>query len=101
MYWLLGVAVRLEALGLRLFCIMPVITAAFACRSAFLWGCSYLIAKRMADVFEVSLDYLVGNAEQEIDKATLNRINEINKMTPTDKNLVCQFLDAFIMKVKL
>jgi transcriptional regulator with XRE-family HTH domain len=59
------------------------------------------IAKRMADVFEVSLDYLVGNSEQEIDKATLNRINEINKMTPTDKNLVYQFMDAFIMKVKL
>ncbi|MBN2661042.1 MAG: helix-turn-helix transcriptional regulator, partial [Tannerellaceae bacterium] len=59
------------------------------------------IAKRMADVFEVSLDYLVGNSEQEIDKATMNRINEISKMNPTDKNLVYQFMDAFIMKVKL
>jgi transcriptional regulator with XRE-family HTH domain len=59
------------------------------------------IAKRLADTFEVSLDYLVGNAEIEIDKASLNRLNEVNKMNPEDKNLVWSFLDAFILKTKL
>ncbi|MCK9208634.1 MAG: helix-turn-helix transcriptional regulator [Salinivirgaceae bacterium] len=59
------------------------------------------IAKRLADVFEVSLDYLAGSAEQSIDKATLNRLNDINHLEPSDKNLVYAFLDSFITKAKL
>lgn len=59
------------------------------------------VAKRIADVLEVSLDYLVGNTEQKIDKITLGRIQEINKLKDTDKNLVYAFLDAFITKSKL
>jgi len=59
------------------------------------------IAKRLADVFEVSLDYLAGSAEQAIDKATLNRLNDINHLEPSDKNLVYAFLDSFITKAKL
>ena len=56
------------------------------------------IAKRLADVFEVSLDYLAGSTEQAIDKATLNRLNDINRLEPADKNLVYAFLDSFITK---
>ena len=59
------------------------------------------IATRIADVFEVSLDYLVGNAEQEVDKVTLNRLQEINKLPNEDKKMVFSFLDAFITKSKL
>ncbi len=59
------------------------------------------IAKRMADAFEVSLDYLVGNAEQKMDKATLNRVIEIDKLKPRDKEMVFTFLDAFLTKTKL
>lgn len=59
------------------------------------------VAKRIADALDVSLDYLVGNAEQKIDKITLGRIIEINKLKDTDKNLVYAFLDAFITKSKL
>ncbi|MBN1416201.1 MAG: helix-turn-helix transcriptional regulator [Bacteroidales bacterium] len=58
-------------------------------------------AKKIADAFEVSLDYLVGNAEQAIDKATLNRLNDINRLAPADKNMVYAFLDSFITKAKL
>lgn len=58
-------------------------------------------AKKIADAFEVSLDYLVGNAEQAIDKATLNRLNDINRLAPDDKNLVYAFLDSFITKSKI
>ncbi len=59
------------------------------------------IAKRMADAFEVSLDYLAGSTEQAVDKATLNRLNDINHLAPADKNLVYAFLDSFITKAKL
>lgn len=59
------------------------------------------IAKRMADAFEVSLDYLVGNAEEKLDKATLNRVLEINKLQPKEKEMVFTFLDAFLTKTKL
>ncbi len=59
------------------------------------------IAKRMADAFEVSLDYLVGNAEEKLDKATLDRVLEINKLQPKEKEMVFTFLDAFLTKTKL
>jgi len=38
------------------------------------------IAKRMADAFEVSLDYMVGASEKQINKEMLNRIEEVDKM---------------------
>ncbi|MDR1877170.1 MAG: helix-turn-helix domain-containing protein [Flavobacteriaceae bacterium] len=59
------------------------------------------VAKRIADALDVSLDYPVGNAEQKIYKITLGRIQEINKLKDTDKNLVYAFPDAFITKSKL
>jgi transcriptional regulator with XRE-family HTH domain len=59
------------------------------------------IAKRMAEAFEVSLDYLVGNAEEKVDKATLDRVLEINKLPGEDKKVVFALLDAFITNRKL
>lgn len=59
------------------------------------------VAKRMGEAFEVSLDYLVGNAEQEVDKATLKRLQEINRLSEENKKLVYAFLDSFITKTKL
>ncbi len=59
------------------------------------------IAKRMADVFDVSLDYLVGTTEKKMNKDILNRIQEIDKMQPEDKKMIFAFLDAFITKAKL
>jgi len=59
------------------------------------------IAKRLADVFEVSLDYLVGSSEQEIDKMTLDRLLEIQKLSPENKNHVYALLDAFIKQTKI
>jgi len=38
------------------------------------------VAKRIVDALDVSLNYLVGNKEQKIDKITLGRIQEINKL---------------------
>ena len=59
------------------------------------------IAKKIAEALEVSLDYLVGSTEQVLDKATLNRIQEVNKLPSKEKELVYEFLDAFITKSKL
>ena len=59
------------------------------------------IAKRMADAFEVSLDYMVGASEKQINKEMLNRIEEVDKMKPEEKKMIYTFLDAFITKTKL
>ena len=59
------------------------------------------IAKRLADTFEVSLDYLVGNSEQEIDITTLNRLLEIQKLSDDKKKMVFTFLDSFINQSKI
>lgn len=59
------------------------------------------IAKRIADALEVSLDYLVGNTEQNVDIATLTRLQEINRLSDENKKLVYTFLDSFIIKSKL
>ena len=55
----------------------------------------------MANAFGISLDYLVGNAEQAIDKQTLQRLQSINNLSEENKKMVFQFLDAFITKTKL
>ena len=55
----------------------------------------------IADMLEISLDYLAGNAEQKLDKATLKRILEIDKLQPKDKEIVFTFLDVFLQKTKL
>ena len=59
------------------------------------------IAKKIAEALEVSLDYLVGSTEQELDKATLTRIQEVAKLSKKEKELVFEFLDAFITKAKI
>lgn len=58
-------------------------------------------ATKMARILEVSLDWLVGNTDAEFDTATLNRIQDIAKLTPKDKELVFEFLDSFISNRKI
>lgn len=58
-------------------------------------------ATKMAKILEVSLDWLVGNTDTELDTATLNRIQDINKLPPKDKELVFEFLDSFITNRKI
>ena len=59
------------------------------------------IAKRMADALEVSLDYLVGTSEKQLNKEMVKRIEDVDKMKPDDKKMIYAFLDAFITKTKL
>ena len=55
----------------------------------------------MADAFEVSLDYLVGALEKQLNKEMVKRIEDVDKMKPEEKKMVFTFLDAFITKTKL
>ena len=55
----------------------------------------------MAKILEVSLDWLVGNTDTELNTNTLNRIQDIDKLNEKDKELVFEFLDSFISNRKI
>ncbi len=58
-------------------------------------------ATKLAQLLEVSLDWLVGTTDAELDTATINRIQDINKLSQKDKELVFEFLDSFISNRKI
>lgn len=58
-------------------------------------------AANMAKMLEVSLDWLVGNTDTELNTHTLNRIQDIDKLNEKDKELVFEFLDSFISNRKI
>jgi transcriptional regulator with XRE-family HTH domain len=58
-------------------------------------------ATKLAQLLEVSLDWLVGSTDAELDTATINRIQDINKLSQKDKELVFEFLDSFISNRKI
>jgi transcriptional regulator with XRE-family HTH domain len=56
------------------------------------------VAKKIADAFEVSLDYLVGEGlNAAFDKETVKRIEEIDKLDKENKSHVFAMLDAFLL----
>ena|SRR5690554_4103353 len=59
------------------------------------------IARKIADILEVSLDYLTGKEDVQIDKDTSSRILEVSKFEETDKNHIFSVIDAFIAKRKI
>lgn len=59
------------------------------------------VAAKMAEILEVSLDYLVGQTDEELDKATQKRIMEISKFSDEEKNHIWAVIDAFIAKAKI
>lgn len=60
------------------------------------------VAAKIAEALDVTLDYLVKDGEyQEVDKETLKRLKDIQKMSTEDKNHVFALLDAFIKQTKL
>ena len=59
------------------------------------------VAKRMADAFEVSLDFLVGEVQNAaFDKKILNRIQEIQHMSPDFRNQFFSIIDSGIRDCK-
>jgi hypothetical protein len=54
----------------------------------------------MAQYLEVSLDLLIGQTDLELDRKMIQRIEEVSKMKPKDKEHVFVMLDAFIRHTK-
>jgi transcriptional regulator with XRE-family HTH domain len=58
-------------------------------------------AANMADILGVSLDWLVGHTDLELDKDMIQRIQEVGKMSAKDKEHVFAMLDAFIATTRM
>ncbi len=57
-------------------------------------------AARLATLLEVSLDYLVGNSELEMDTKTLNRVIELQKLPNEVRDKLYYFIDMSIRDFK-
>ncbi|WP_169303316.1 hypothetical protein [Pedobacter cryophilus] len=55
----------------------------------------------MADALEVSLDFLVGKSDLELDKKTIKRLEDIDKLPENDKENIFYALDGLIKAAKL
>jgi len=58
------------------------------------------VAGKIAKILGVSLDYLVGNSDQELDSNTLKRILEVQKLPDDVKEKIYYFIDVSIKDVK-
>lgn len=58
------------------------------------------MAVKIAQALEISLDYLTGNSDIELDKATLDRVQEVTKLPEKDKDYIFVTLDALIRDFK-
>lgn len=54
----------------------------------------------MAELLNVSLDYLVGKTDVMLDNKILGRITEIQKLSPDEQKTVFSLLDAFLRDTK-
>jgi transcriptional regulator with XRE-family HTH domain len=59
------------------------------------------IARKIADILDVSLDYLTGKTDVEMDKDTQKRILEVSKFEEADRDHIFSVIDAFIAKRKI
>ncbi|WP_010255514.1 helix-turn-helix domain-containing protein [Myroides injenensis] len=59
------------------------------------------IARKIADILEISLDYLTGKENIRIDKDTSTRILEVSKFEEKDREHIFSVIDAFIAKRKI
>jgi len=55
---------------------------------------------KIAQTLEVSLDYLTSNSDIELDKATLERLQEITKLLQKNKDYIFVSLNALIRDSK-
>lgn len=59
------------------------------------------VAKKIADSFEVSLDYLVGEGQNaKFDKKTVKRLQDIENLAPNVKDKLFFLIDTIIRDTK-
>jgi len=58
------------------------------------------MAAKLADVLGVSLDYLVGKTDVELDQVILDKIISIQKLPEEDKNHIMYSIDGLIQHAK-
>jgi transcriptional regulator with XRE-family HTH domain len=58
------------------------------------------MALKIAQALDVSLDYLTGNSDLELDKNAVNRIQELSKLPEKDQDYIYVTLDALIRDFK-
>jgi transcriptional regulator with XRE-family HTH domain len=56
------------------------------------------VATKLASLLGVSLDYLAGNTDVELDSGTLKRVQLIQKLNNEDKDHLFALMDAFLFK---
>jgi transcriptional regulator with XRE-family HTH domain len=59
------------------------------------------VAAKISSILDVSLDWLVGHTDMELDGKMLERIQEVTQMKDKDREHVFAMLDAFIKQTKL
>ena len=59
------------------------------------------IARKIADILDVSLDFLTGKVDVEMDKTIRQRILEVSKFDEDDKMHIFSVIDAFVAKRKI
>lgn len=58
------------------------------------------VALKLAKILGVSLDYLTGNTNLELDQSTLKRIEDISNMPNEDRSFILKTMDALIRDLK-
>lgn len=56
------------------------------------------VATRLAKILEVSLDYLVGNTDTELDNDLIKKIVAIQNLNEEDQEHLFALMDAFLLK---
>ena len=58
------------------------------------------VGLKLSKILEVSLDYLTGNTDLELDQKTLQRIVDISKIPEQDRGFIFKALDALLRDYK-
>jgi transcriptional regulator with XRE-family HTH domain len=58
------------------------------------------VVSKIADALEVSVDYLIGKTNMELDKDTMRRIEDISALSQENKNFVLNLIDMALRDFK-
>jgi transcriptional regulator with XRE-family HTH domain len=58
------------------------------------------VALKLSKILGVSLDYLTGKTELELDEKALQRMQDISKMSSEDRSFIFRAMDALIRDLK-